>query len=118
MKKRPISVTVIAALLIVVGLVALVADFTDLGSFSAHPYETVLIPLVHLFAIVAGAFLLLGRNWARWLAVAWMVLHVAISYGHPLTPFIMHSVFLVIITYFLFRSDARAYFRRASESQK
>jgi uncharacterized membrane protein len=113
MNKRPIAVTIIAILLILVGAGGLVRDAMGLKPHAAFHAETPLIAAVHLLAIVAGAFLLRGHTWARWLAVAWMAFHVAISYGHPLTPFLMHSAFLAIFGYFLFRADARAYFRTA-----
>jgi hypothetical protein len=113
MNKRPIAVTIIAILLILVGAGGLVGDAMELKPLTAFHTETALIAAVHLLAIVAGAFLLRGRNWARWLAMAWMALHVAISYGHPLTPFLMHTAFFAIFAYLLFRADARAYFRPA-----
>ena len=60
-----------------------------------------------LAAIVAGVFLLRGRNWARWLAAAWMAAHVAISAFHSRQELIAHSILLVLIVYLQFRRDAR-----------
>jgi uncharacterized membrane protein HdeD (DUF308 family) len=104
--KRPIAVIVIACLYIVVGAAGLIAHFRDL-----HQPETKWILLVEFLALLAGIFILLRHNWARWLAVAWMAFHVAISY--PVARQIaVHSLFLIAITWLLFRSDARAWFSR------
>jgi len=35
--------------------------------------------LLSLAAVIAGAGLLRGYNWARWLALAWIAFHVAIQ---------------------------------------
>ena len=36
--------------------------------------------VTELVGLLAGIFMLRGHNWARWLAVAWMAFHVAISF--------------------------------------
>jgi len=110
MNKRPIAITIIAVLLILAGAAGLVGDFMHLKSLSANHYETVWIAGVHVLALVAGAFMLRGRNWARWLAVFWMAFHVIISIGHPLEQLIVHVLFLLLFVYSLFRADARTYF--------
>jgi hypothetical protein len=56
--------------------------------------------------------MLRGHNWARWLAVAWMAFHVAISFPE-ISKLAIHSLLLVAIAWLLFRSDARAWFRSA-----
>ena len=35
--------------------------------------------LTELLAMVSGAFMLRGHNWARWLALAWIIFHVILS---------------------------------------
>ena len=82
---------------------------------SQHPFsgELIWIVLVRLLAIVAGAFLLRGHNWARWLLIAWMAYHVALSAFHSPLELVVHVVFLVAIAWLLFRPDASAYFRGA-----
>jgi hypothetical protein len=112
MTKRPVTITIIAALFILVGLGGLVRDSMDLPSLAAHHDETVWIATVHGLAILAGAFLLRGDNWARWLAIAWMSFHVAISFGGPVMALLIHIAFLALFVYFLFFGDARAFFRR------
>lgn len=110
MRKRPIGVWVIAALLLLAGAGGLIGDALQFKSLSANHYETVWIGLVHLLAIVAGGFLLRGNNWARWLAIAWMAFHVAISFLNSWQQAVMHGVILVLFVLILFSRDARAYF--------
>ena len=43
-------------------------------------YDDALVELTELIAIVCGVFLLQGRNWARWLALAWIASHAAFMY--------------------------------------
>lgn len=114
MKKPPIGVTIIAVLLALTGAGGLIGDLLHLKSIAAEHYEAVWIAVVHVLAIVAGAFMLQGRNWARWLAIAWMAFHVAISIGHPIGQLIGHAVFLLLFVWLLFRSDARVFFGPAS----
>ena len=112
MKKRPIAVIIIALLLVLTGAIGLIGDGLHLKSIAAEHYETVWIAAVHALAIVAGVFMLRGDNWARWLAIAWMAFHVAISIGHPLKLLLIHAAFLVLFAWFLFFAiEARAYFR-------
>lgn len=110
MNKRPVAVTIIAWIYIVAGVVGLAYHAKEFKL--AHPFENdgLWICFVRLLAIVSGVFLLRGHNWARWLAVAWMAWHVYLSVFHPLSELIMHSVLLLVFTFFLFRPRASAYF--------
>ena len=120
MNKRPFSVTIIAWIYAVAGVVGLAYHAKEFKL--ARPFEddAAWVCLVRLLAIVAGAFMLRGRNWARWLSIAWMAWHVYLSVFHPLSELIMHSVLLVVFAFFLFRPRASAYFRgsRAARAQK
>ncbi len=110
MTRRPLPVTVIACLLIVTGAVGLVYHLTE---FQAHPFPTdlVWISLVRLLAIVAGVYLLRGRNWARWLALAWIAFHVVVSAFNSWFQVAFHGVLCAAFAYFLFRPSATRYFR-------
>jgi len=105
--KRPVSVLILACLYLAVGTAGVVGHFRDLR----HP-DGIWIELTELLAIIAGAFMLRAHNWARWLALAWMAFHVAISFGEP-RQLAVHSLMLVLIAWILFRPEARRYFRRA-----
>ena len=60
--KRPFAVTITGGLFIVAGLVGLVYHLSE----TSLDQWTVLISIVRIMAVVGGAFLLIGRNWARW----------------------------------------------------
>lgn len=97
MKPRP-SVIVIAVLYIVVGS----------GGFASHfpshwQREDILIEATELVAVTCGVFLLRGKDWARRLALAWMALHVVISFP-VITQVAIHLSFLIVIAWVLFRS--------------
>lgn len=57
--------------------------------------------------------MLRGHNWARWLLVTWIAYHVILSAFHAWSELAMHALLLAVVAYFLFRSRASAYFRRA-----
>jgi len=111
MSPRPISVTVIAWIYIVVGIGGIAGHFTEFNP--RHPFELEVVEalVVRLLGIVAGVFLLRGGNWARWLAVAWIAFHVVLSVSHSRQQLIVHSVLFAVITFFLFRPAANEHFR-------
>ena len=113
MNKRPIAVTGIGWLFVVGGVVAFASYLNELRA-SAFRGENVWIFVIEVVAIVAGIFILRGSNWARWLAVAWMALHVGISFLDWRRELAVHVVLFGLITYALFRADAAVYFRRAT----
>jgi hypothetical protein len=116
MNKRPLPVIIIACLYIATGAIGVVYHLTEFKarpSFQSFQYDIVLIELVSLMAIVAGAFMLRGYNWARWLAVAWIAFHVVLSAFHSWRELAMHSLLLVIFAFFLFRPAANRYFNAA-----
>lgn len=116
MNKRPISVTIVAALYLMVGTVGFAVHGRDAVARHAFQYDDALIELTELIAIVCGAFLLQGRNWARWLALAWIGFHAAFSFFDSLQRGAVHSLFLVVIAYFLFRPDTGIYFQHSDEA--
>jgi hypothetical protein len=111
MKKRPLAVTIISWIYIVAGIGGIAYHAREFNL--QHPFETdaILALSVRALAIVAGIVMLRGRDWARWLAVAWMGFHVILSIYHPLPQLVIHAVFLVLLAFFLFRPEARQYFR-------
>jgi hypothetical protein len=107
--KRPLSVTIIGWLFIVAGTFGLVYHLTELRQ--AFHNDLIWVLLLRLLAIVGGVFMLLGRNWARWLTLIWLGYHVVLSAFHSRSELIMHSLLLVVIAYFLFRPKVLEYFR-------
>jgi hypothetical protein len=109
--RRPLSITIVAAIYIAAGTVGLVYHLSELDR--QHPFanDVPWVSLVRVLAIVAGIFMLRGANWARWLALAWIAFHVVVSAFHSLPELAMHSVICAVLAYFLFRPTAARYFR-------
>ena len=110
---RPLSVTILAWLYIGVGMIGFVSHFTEIHARNAFRYDGIWIEVVEVLAIVCGAFMLRGHNWARWLALAWIAFHVIIGALHSLPQFAIHCLFCAVIAFFLFRPDAARYFLAA-----
>ena len=109
--KRPISVTLIGCLYIVIGAVGFLYHAREFSAANAFRFDVLGIEIIRLLAILAGAFILRGRNWARWLAIAWMAFHVIVSAFHDLRQFAMHALFFAIISWLLLRPAAAQCFR-------
>ncbi len=109
-RKRPITITILGWLYIIVGAVGTTAHYADFRTHKPMVNEFVWITVLGAAAIASGAFMLRGQNWARWLALLWMVAHVAISALHLMRGLVIHSLMLVIIACLLFQREAREYF--------
>jgi hypothetical protein len=112
-KKRPISITILSWLYIVVGVLSTAAHYADFRTHKPMLNEVVWITVLGAAAIVAGVFMLRGQNWARLLALLWMATHVVISAFHLMHGLLIHSVVFVLIGAILFQREAREYFRAA-----
>ena len=115
MPRRPWSVTVVSALLIVAGVAGLIYHFSDFKNAQAVLYEAVLVSVVRLMAVVIGIFMLSGRNWARWLAMAWIAFHVILSAFHTVSELTFHVVVLGVFAGALFHHAAARYFSVVEE---
>lgn len=104
--RRPIAILLLSCLYTAVGTTGFVVNFPKL---IALQQESIWIELTELLALIAGAFMFRGRNWARWLALVWMAFHVAISFP-VVRQVITHSIIFALIAWILFRPDARRYF--------
>ncbi len=111
--KRPISITVISGIFLLAGVVGLAYHGAELARAGRYQQGDFWVLFVRLLAVIGGAFLLRGANWARWLLVAWLMFHVALSALHSASEFIVHGLLLGVIAYFLFHRPASAYFRGA-----
>ncbi len=110
-KVRPISVAIVAWVYIAVGTIGFVAHFSEIHARNLFRYDGIWIEVVEVLAVVCGAFMLGGRNWARWLAIAWMAFHVVLSAFGKFHELAIHAVFCVAIAWLLFRPAAMRYFR-------
>jgi hypothetical protein len=114
MKKRPLSITIIGWLFILVGTIGFLYHANELRSPRRFGYSLVWICLLRLIAIVSGAFLLRGSNWARWVLLIWMAYHVGLGVLHSWSDVLTHSLILIVIAFFLLRPQASAYFLQHS----
>ena len=115
MNKRPLPVTIIGWAYLTMGIAGFAYHLTGLAA--PHPFRNgdVWIELIFVIAMMSGAYMLRGHNWARWLTIAWMAFHVVLSIFHTFSELAIHSLICAILAYFLFRSAATRYFR-ASET--
>lgn len=123
---RPRIITAVAWLFIVVGAAGLLRDLWPLATSHAAEHLAKLradgwqdlAPAWSLraLAIVGGIALLRGRNWARWLLAAWMLVHVLISVAHSAAEVLMHLAIFVPLTVLLFRRATGTLFDRRREA--
>jgi hypothetical protein len=106
LKRIPLSVVAIACLYLAVGIGGFIAHFNALRA-----PDGISIEVTECLAVVCGVFLLRAQNWARWLAIAWMAFHVALSFG-VLRQLAIHGLFFALIVWCLFRRDASRFFRK------
>ncbi len=106
--KRPLSITILASLYLAVGALGFGAHFR--GLLAGQP-DAVAAELTELVAVVCGAFLLRGDNWARWLALAWIAFHVVLNIFQPIHELVIHALLCVAFAWILFRPESGRYFR-------
>jgi hypothetical protein len=111
--KRPLAVTIIGWVYIVMGTIGFAYHLTEFKPQRPFQYDFVWVELVRLLAIVCGVYMLRGRNWARWLALVWMGYHVILSGFHSWFELAVHGLLCAAFGYFLFRPRAARYFRTA-----
>lgn len=112
--RPPLPVIVVSLLYLAVGAVGSVYHF---HSLLAWQQGSVWVEATDLPAVVIGVFLLRGKNWARWLALAWMAFHVVLSALHSYAQATVHAVFLALIAWALFAPSAARYFGKQDHAQ-
>ena len=108
--KRPIAVTVLSWLYIVMGTVGFIYHFKELSPQSSYHSEMIWVEALRILAIVAGLFMLKATNWARWVAIAWIAFHVLVSFANSWQQVVMHTIFLALIVFLLTRPAVNTYF--------
>lgn len=116
MTKRPLSVLVLGWLYIATGVIGLAVHLAGWRQQRSFQSDMIWIFVTELLAIAAGAYVLRGSNWARWLAVAWIAFHVVISAFNSWSQFAVHSLLCAAFAYLLFRPEATRYFRPRATS--
>src|ERR1700681_1324223 len=108
--KRPIPVTILGCLFLFAGVVGLAYH---LAQRPLDPWFA-LISLIRVIAVVGGVFLLKGRNWARWLMLAWLAFHVGGGAFHSLSDCAAHAVLFLVVAYFLLTPPDSKYFQASA----
>lgn len=111
MNKRPLPVTIIASVYIVMGAIGFAYHWKEFEASHAFQGDILWVELIRLVAIVSGIFMLRGHNWARWIALAWIAFHVLLSAFHGWPELAVHCLFCAVIAWLLFRPDSGRYFR-------
>jgi hypothetical protein len=91
-----------------VGIIAFAYHFRELLSLQRDSFS---MEATAFLAILSGAFMLRGHNWARWLALAWIVFHVILSAFDQLQGLAVHGLLCAVTAWILFRPEAAQYFR-------
>jgi hypothetical protein len=118
--RRPATITAIGWLFIVVGIAGLLKDVWPLLTpDAAHQIAKLKADGLadlgpawtsRLLAVIGGAGVLRGHNWARWLLVIWMIFHIGLSLFHSPAELLVHSAIFAPILYLLFRRASGLYF--------
>ncbi|HTK48910.1 MAG TPA: hypothetical protein VL328_13125 [Gemmatimonadaceae bacterium] len=108
--KRVASVVAVGVVFLALGVLDLWRGVAPLFGGARHlAGDDLLVLAIGIAALVGGTFVIRGRNWARWLLAAWMLLHVVISVGHP-GALAAHVAIFGFIAFLLFRPAASAHF--------
>lgn len=108
-RRRPLLITLLGWMLIAVGALQCVnhawrirppVHAADLG-----------IPLFELVILACGIYLLRGAGWARWVALAWVGFHIAVSFMNSVSAGLVHSLIFALFAWLLFRPGVNAWFR-------
>jgi hypothetical protein len=110
MNKRPLPITLVALLYIAIGVGGIASHLNDLRLQHSFHTDMLWASLVALIAIVAGIYMYRGSNWARWLALAWIIFHVMLSALNSWSEMLIHALLCAVIAYFLFRPASDKYF--------
>ena len=114
-RRRSPSILVVGALFLALGVVDVYQGAAPiLRSAWAPATDDLQVLAIGIAALVGGAFVLRGRNWARWLLAGWMLFHVAISIVHP-GQLAAHVVIFGFLAFLLFRPSAREHFGRTGK---
>ena len=116
--RRPLSLTLLGWLFIVVGIGSLVRHLGPLvvGDASAPAPDAgdaavAWIVASGLVAIAGGVLLLRRVACARWMLAAWLAFHIWVGALHDLLRLALHAALFVVVVFLLFRPAASAWLR-------
>jgi hypothetical protein len=112
MKKRPIAVILVSVLFVLTGCMGIAYHAKEFFDPTYTPIQLVLVLFVRVLAVLCGVFLFYGFNWARWLAIVWLLYHVVLSAFHSTSELVMHIVFLALVSVLLFIPVSNRFFQK------
>jgi hypothetical protein len=115
--RRPPSVTALGWLFVAVGVFSLGRQLVTFAG--GRPALVTSLPGDFWYAavsaaavLIAGAFILKGARWARWLLAAWLLFHVALGLVHGPVTIVVHTVLAAVVLWLLYRRQAAGWFHR------
>jgi hypothetical protein len=111
MKNRPIPVILVSFLFILTGCIGFIYHVKEFFEPNNKLYELIWVLVIRILAVVCGLLLFLRINWARWLAVAWLLYHILLSALHSTSEMILHIILLIIVVVLLYLPVSNAYFK-------
>lgn len=108
---RPLPVLIVSVIFILTGIMGIITHRADFTNPDISRPELVWTLLVRILAIVCGVLLLYRVNWARLLAIVWLLYHVAIGAFHSTNEVVSHLIILAIVLILLYMPVSTRYFR-------
>lgn len=115
MERRPITVVIVGLLFILAGCLGIAFHVKDFSQPNSKLSELIWVFVVRLTALMCGILLFFRVDWARWLAIIWLLYHVIIGALHSKTEMTMHIGLLIVVSILLFLPVSSAYFRYRRE---
>jgi hypothetical protein len=116
MKICPPTITILSFLFIAVGIISTGFRVWQFNVVRPTFLEQLYILIVGVLAVVAGVYMMRGRNWARWLAIGWLSFHVVVSAFYELRALAFHLVFVALLAWLLFRRESQEWFMSAPKA--
>ncbi len=117
MKKRPIAVIIVSILFVLAGITGFAYHLKEYFDPGFNRLEIIWVLIVRVLAVFCGILLFYGINWARWLAVIWLIYHIILSFFHSASEVIMHTILLIVVAVLLFHPKSAAYFKQKGHDQ-
>jgi hypothetical protein len=116
MKICPPAITMLSFLFVAIGVISTAVHVWQFDISKPTFFEEAWIYAIGTLAVVAGIYMLRGRNWARWLALGWVCFHVIVaafsqSIGAAIFGILIHGVFVALLAWFLFRRESQEWFK-------
>lgn len=129
MDRRPLSVTVVAWIILIISVIGVITyismhgriiEHMELTGAPVHVYYLGVVTVV--IDLICSICMLQRMNWARLLFLCWGIIiyiyNLVVLSGVYLGPTIFNIVIFVIFNIFLFSSSANAYFSQGSTSNR